>query len=485
MFLPSQLADISKRFQVDVEDLQVLLQEEGLPVGSAECLQELASRLGSDPRFRRDVAFMVQSMIGRERAESGSVEPGSMDILGVLVVAAAGTQHIIEGASRQQVMRELLRFVIQQRAPATAPTLTAVAPIVQRRASARDTAPPPFEVAREFTPQVPTPAEPDLAAARSPLRLEREDSGRARVRWSIGALAVLIVVAAGLAIWRSDSGSISRERPRLSAAASQPLPAHPAASKPPPPAAEPLPAAVPHHSQPARQSRRRWTRPPARQTRYLEPAQPSLPIPMPASTPQKITEKPFQVQNSSKPDQSMTASTVQPARPHPESPSVSLPAGTTRQTGTPGSIDVNKVFAHPEAALAAADIQTPPPVFHPHDPVLIARNAPASAALKPQVQGTVHLGSTGTMAGHLMFSPEPEYPAQAIAAGLQGQVTVRAIVGPQGNVIDAHVVSGPPLLREAALDAVGRWRYRPYEEDGKPIAIATTAILDFEIPGRK
>ena len=478
MFLPSQLVEIAQLFEVDVEDLHVLLQEEGLPVGSAECLQDLATRLGSDPRFRRDVAFMLQSMIGRNHDEPESAEPGSMDILGILVVAAAGTRQTIESASRQQVMRELLRFVIQQRAPAAAPAATAPLPSVQRRTTAEVAASPQFEVAPKFTPPPAALAEPDLAAARSRPPVEIEDAGRGRVRWSIAVLAALIVVAAGLAIWRGDSRSGLREQPRLSTAASQPLPAHPAA-------AQPSAAVAPPQSHHASQSRRRLTRLPAHTTRYVAPAEPSLPIPMPASTPQKMPDHHVQVQNTSKPVQPLTANTVQPARPHPESPATSLPAGGARQTVTPGSVDVNKVFAHPEAATAATDIQTPPPVFHRPEPVLIARNAPAAAVLKPQAQGTVHLGSTGTMAGHLMFSPEPEYPAQAIAAGLQGEVTVRAIVGPQGNVIDAQVVSGPPLLREAALDAVGRWRYRPYEEDGKPVAIATTAILDFELPGRQ
>lgn len=144
--------------------------------------------------------------------------------------------------------------------------------------------------------------------------------------------------------------------------------------------------------------------------------------------------------------------------------------------------DLSAVFAHPEAADAAADANTPNPVFRQRDPVLIARN---SVPARPEVQGTVHTGTTGVMASSLMYSPEPEYPAQAIAAGVEGQVTVRAVVGPRGNIIDAEVVSGPPMLREAALDAVARWRYRPYEQDGKPVPIATTAILDFEIPNRK
>jgi TonB family protein len=89
------------------------------------------------------------------------------------------------------------------------------------------------------------------------------------------------------------------------------------------------------------------------------------------------------------------------------------------------------------------------------------------------------------MAGNLMYSPDPEYPAEAIAAGVAGEVTVRAVVGPHGNVVDADVVSGPPLLRQAALDAVGRWRFRPYEQDGKPVTVATMAIFDFEIPQPK
>lgn len=86
------------------------------------------------------------------------------------------------------------------------------------------------------------------------------------------------------------------------------------------------------------------------------------------------------------------------------------------------------------------------------------------------------------MAANVMFSPAPVYPPAASAAHVQGEVRVRAVVGRDGDVIDARVVSGPPLLRDAALEAVERWRYRPYMQYGKPVAVATTAILDFQIP---
>ena len=129
-------------------------------------------------------------------------------------------------------------------------------------------------------------------------------------------------------------------------------------------------------------------------------------------------------------------------------------------------------FAHPEARKAMMSPVVSEPV-----------NAPVgSAAVSTPREGVVRSGSAGIMAGNVMFSPAPMYPAAASAAGVQGEVTVRAVVGRDGDVVDARVVSGPPLLREAALEAVEQWRYRPYLQDGKPVAVATTAIVDFQMP---
>ena len=51
-----------------------------------------------------------------------------------------------------------------------------------------------------------------------------------------------------------------------------------------------------------------------------------------------------------------------------------------------------------------------------------------------------------------------------------------------GNVTSARVISGPPLLREAAADAVEHWRYRPYLYDGKPISMSALVVMDFKLP---
>ena len=470
MFLPSQLVEISQRFQPDVEDLQTLLEEEQLPVGSAECLQELSTRLGSDPRFRRDVSFMVRSMLGREREE-----PGSMDVLGVLIVAAGGARQEFESPAQQQVVRELLRFVIQQRRPEAAAAITPAVVPVERRPDMQTAIEPRFAARQERPSPAPLVVAPDPVAMPSLLRDELESSSRrAPVGWVVAVLVVLAALGAGLAIRRSGSKA-GMQQATLATSPSATSAAYPAASKP------ERRVIVPRLRKPTHNLGRSSPMLPGETRRHPGRSEASLSMPTAANRRPRIDLRPEPLQPGPELKEPLSSVAVQPVPPHHEPAAVSLPADAARQRSAPGSTDVSNVFAHPEAAAITVANQVPPPAFHSKDPVLIPRNKTAAAAV-PEPLGTVHGGSMGSMVSNLMYSPDPEYPAEAIAAGVEGEVTVRAVVGPRGNVIDANVVSGPPLLREAALDAVGRWRYRPYEEDGKPMTVATTAIFDFQIP---
>jgi TonB family protein len=86
------------------------------------------------------------------------------------------------------------------------------------------------------------------------------------------------------------------------------------------------------------------------------------------------------------------------------------------------------------------------------------------------------------MASNLLYSPVPAYPAAASASHVQGEVKLSADVDRDGKVASVRVISGPPLLRDAALDAVQRWRYRPYLSSGGPIPMAAIAVMDFQLP---
>ena len=75
----------------------------------------------------------------------------------------------------------------------------------------------------------------------------------------------------------------------------------------------------------------------------------------------------------------------------------------------------------------------------------------------------------------------PEYPPLARQARIQGEVQIDAILDEQGNVIDMKVVSGHPLLYQAALDALKKWKYEPTYLNDRPIAIEMIVKISFQL----
>jgi protein TonB len=78
-------------------------------------------------------------------------------------------------------------------------------------------------------------------------------------------------------------------------------------------------------------------------------------------------------------------------------------------------------------------------------------------------------------------TPQPNYPPVAKAAHVDGLVVIDAIIDEQGNVVQAKVVEGPPLLVAAALDAVARWKYQPTFLNGQAVSIRTHIQVMFRL----
>src|SRR5262245_14611795 len=57
----------------------------------------------------------------------------------------------------------------------------------------------------------------------------------------------------------------------------------------------------------------------------------------------------------------------------------------------------------------------------------------------------------GVLQGLAVKKAQPSYPQIAKAAGAEGAVQVQVLISETGDVVEATVVSGHPLLREAAL----------------------------------
>jgi periplasmic protein TonB len=60
-------------------------------------------------------------------------------------------------------------------------------------------------------------------------------------------------------------------------------------------------------------------------------------------------------------------------------------------------------------------------------------------------------------------------------------VVVDAVIDDRGNVVQAHVVSGHPLLMTAALNAVLQWKYEPTLLNGTPVAVEMEVTVNFKL----
>lgn len=107
-------------------------------------------------------------------------------------------------------------------------------------------------------------------------------------------------------------------------------------------------------------------------------------------------------------------------------------------------------------------------------------NPAVSIAGHPEQSKLVRV-SRGVSAGMLLSPLRPVYPAIARATRTSGTVVVEAIISKSGTIESLHIVSGPELLRTAALDAIWSARYRPFLLNGEPTEVQTTFTVNFSL----
>lgn len=175
------------------------------------------------------------------------------------------------------------------------------------------------------------------------------------------------------------------------------------------------------------------------------------------------------------------------APPPAEGPQVPAAAPVAEATGPfmqPRAIPRNTVYVVDAATPSAADDPgpfVPGAVLSdagPRNPTLdaILRHA-APAQPQPPRPSVVHLSQP--QPGALIVRVEPRYPPLAIATRTSGTVLLHATISPEGRIVGLEVVSGPPLLVRAAVEAVQQWRYRPYLLNGQPVAVDTQITVNF------
>jgi protein TonB len=75
----------------------------------------------------------------------------------------------------------------------------------------------------------------------------------------------------------------------------------------------------------------------------------------------------------------------------------------------------------------------------------------------------------------------PQYPPEARAGHVQGEVLLHAIIDKEGKISELQVLSGDDVLAKSALQAVRQWRYKPMLLDGEPAEVDTTITITFSL----
>src|ERR1700688_4067136 len=103
------------------------------------------------------------------------------------------------------------------------------------------------------------------------------------------------------------------------------------------------------------------------------------------------------------------------------------------------------------------------------------------------VLGTMAVGGVARLHGQQAQSEivrrakskvEPIYPDLARKMNITGTVKVAVVVAPNGTVKEAKLLGGHPVLANAALDAVRKWRF-------EPAAVDTSGVVDFKFDRHK
>jgi periplasmic protein TonB len=183
-------------------------------------------------------------------------------------------------------------------------------------------------------------------------------------------------------------------------------------------------------------------------------------------------------------------------QPATEAPAVGMSAG---ESSTASSAAADIIFRTPSRiprGIPADSGDAPPqigvsgsaiPGIPRSDPTGVSRlfeggSRPVLPAMPPPV-AVAPLRISHINGGNLIRNVQPMYPALAGSARIQGAVVLQAVISKQRGIENLRLLSGHPMLAPAAIEAVSRWRYRPYILNNEAVEVETQITVNFSLAG--
>lgn len=150
----------------------------------------------------------------------------------------------------------------------------------------------------------------------------------------------------------------------------------------------------------------------------------------------------------------------------------SKPVVAAVSQGVPGGVPGGVTGGVPGGVVGSKGDDAPPPPPPPPPP----KPTPDATPVPKKINV-----SGGVLQGSAIKKPAPAYPPIAKAARAAGAVQVQVTISEDGRVIDAQVVSGHPLLRDAAVQAARQWVFKPTELSGVPVKVQGVLTFNFTL----
>jgi periplasmic protein TonB len=211
-------------------------------------------------------------------------------------------------------------------------------------------------------------------------------------------------------------------------------------------------------------------------TNPAAPAQPAVPAPVTASNAQPSSPAPTRApapkpvpdngsaSNARKQEKNQLArNNPPPAQPE------SRAAETVAIPGGPSRITSRADAGQPSADATPAMVVAAAPA-----PGALSALASSGASSKPSMLAQSELEPI-----QVLKRVAPVYPAIAKQRRISGTVMVEGQVGKDGRISALQFLSGPPVFRDAAFEAVKQWQFRPAKLNGQPIEQNTKIQMDF------
>jgi TonB family protein len=102
---------------------------------------------------------------------------------------------------------------------------------------------------------------------------------------------------------------------------------------------------------------------------------------------------------------------------------------------------------------------------------------------KPLPLARIHV-SEEVLRSLLVSETVPAYPPLARQANVQGMVVLDADISKDGTIESLRVISGHPMLVQAAIDAVKQWKYTPFVINDQPVALNSKIMVHFRLSSK-